>query len=44
VNVIWGGASTGWIFGPGYGDKLVILLVGGTKTRQQRDVEAAQAR
>ena len=38
-------------FGPGYrvyfgrdGDVLVILLAGGTKKRQQRDVEAAQAR
>ena len=38
-------------FGPGYrlyfgrdGDALVILLAGGTKKRQQRDIEAAQAR
>jgi putative addiction module killer protein len=38
-------------FGPGYrvyfgrdGDMLVILLAGGTKKRQQRDIEAAQAR
>lgn len=38
-------------FGPGYrvyfgrdGDVLVILLAGGTKKRQQRDIEAAQAR
>jgi putative addiction module killer protein len=38
-------------FGPGYrvyfgrnGDVLVILLAGGTKRRQQRDIEAAQAR
>lgn len=38
-------------FGPGYrvyfgkdGDRLVILLAGGTKKRQQRDIEAAQAR
>lgn len=38
-------------FGPGYrvyfgrdGDELVILLAGGTKKRQQRDIEAAQAR
>ena len=36
-------------FGPGYrvylgrdGDTLVILLTGGTKKRQQRDIEAAQ--
>ncbi len=38
-------------FGPGYriyfgkdGDQLVILLAGGTKKRQQRDIESAQAR
>ena len=38
-------------FGPGYrvyfgrdGDVLVILLAGGTKKRQQRDIEDAQAR
>ena len=38
-------------FGPGYrvyfakdGDKLVILLGGGTKKRQEDDIEAAQAR
>ena len=38
-------------FGPGYrvyfgrdGDLLVILLAGGTKKRQQRDIEVAQAR
>jgi putative addiction module killer protein len=38
-------------FGPGCrlyfgrdGDVLVILLAGGTKKRQQRDIEAAQAR
>ena len=38
-------------FGPGYrvyfgrdGNVLVILLAGGTKKRQQRDIEAAQAR
>lgn len=38
-------------FGPGLrvyfgrdGDVLVILLAGGTKKRQQRDIEAAQAR
>lgn len=38
-------------FGPGYrvyfgrdGDVLVILLAGGTKKRQQRDIEEAQAR
>lgn len=37
-------------FGPGYrvyfgrdGDALVILLRGGTKKRQQRDIEAAHA-
>jgi putative addiction module killer protein len=38
-------------FGPGYriyfgkdGDQLVVLLAGGTKKRQQRDIESAQAR
>jgi putative addiction module killer protein len=38
-------------FGPGYrvyfgrdGDVLVILLAGGTKRRQQQDIESAQAR
>jgi putative addiction module killer protein len=38
-------------FGPGYriyfgqdGEKLVVLLAGGTKKRQSRDVENAQAR
>jgi putative addiction module killer protein len=38
-------------FGPGYrvyfgrdGDVLVILLAGGTKKRQQQDIEAAKAR
>ena len=38
-------------FGPGYrvyfgrdGDVLVILLAGGAKRRQQRDITAAQAR
>jgi len=37
-------------FGPGYriyfskdGDELVILLAGGTKRRQQADIEAAHA-
>jgi putative addiction module killer protein len=38
-------------FGPGYriyfgkdGDRLVILLAGGTKSRQQKDIVAAQVR
>jgi putative addiction module killer protein len=38
-------------FGPGYriyfgkdGDQLVILLAGGTKSRQQRDIATAQRR
>ena len=38
-------------FGPGYriyfgkdGDRLVILLAGGTKSRQQKDIAAAQMR
>jgi putative addiction module killer protein len=38
-------------FGPGYrlyfgkdGETIVILLAGGTKQRQQRDIESAQAR
>ena len=38
-------------FGPGYrayfgldGDVLVILLAGGTKKRQQRDIDAAKVR
>jgi putative addiction module killer protein len=38
-------------FGPGYriyfgrdGDQLIVLLAGGTKKRQQRDIETAQAR
>jgi putative addiction module killer protein len=37
-------------FGPGYrvyfgrdGDTIVILLTGGTKKRQQRDIDAARA-
>lgn len=37
-------------YGPGYrvyfgrdGEELVILLIGGTKTRQQKDIEAAKA-
>lgn len=37
-------------FGPGYrlyfgrdGDLLIILLIGGSKNRQQRDIEAAHA-
>ena len=39
-----------WDFGPGYrlyfgrdGGQLIILLVGGSKSRQQRDIETAQA-
>jgi putative addiction module killer protein len=42
-------SSIGSIFGPGYrvyfgrdGDALVILLTGGTKKRQRRDIGAAQ--
>jgi putative addiction module killer protein len=38
-------------FGPGYrlyfgrdGEQMVVLLAGGTKRRQQQDIEAAQAR
>ena len=38
-------------FGPGYrvyfgrdGDRLLILLAGGTKSRQQKDIAAAQKR
>ncbi len=38
-------------YGPGYrvyfgrdGDQIIILLAGGTKRRQQTDIEAAQAR
>ena len=38
-------------FGPGYriyfgkdGDRLVILLAGGTKSRQQKDIATAQMR
>ena len=38
-------------YGPGYriyfgrdGDRLIILLAGGTKKRQQADIEAARAR
>lgn len=38
-------------FGPGYrvyfgrdGDRLVILLAGGTKSRQQKDIATAQKR
>jgi putative addiction module killer protein len=38
-------------FGPGYrlyfgrdGEQIVVLLAGGTKRRQQQDIEAAQAR
>jgi putative addiction module killer protein len=43
-------SSTGINFGPGYrvyfgqdGPTLVILLTGGMKKRQQRDIEAAHA-
>lgn len=38
-------------FGPGYriyfardGERIIILLAGGTKRRQQKDIESAQAR
>jgi putative addiction module killer protein len=38
-------------FGPGYriyfgrdGDKVIVLLAGGTKSRQQQDIETAHAR
>lgn len=38
-------------FGPGYriyfgkdGERLIILVAGGTKRRQQKDIETAQAR
>ncbi len=37
------GPAIGCIFGRD-GDVLVILLAGGTKKRQQRDIESAQAR
>ena len=43
--------STGSIYGPGYriyfgrdGEKLVILLAGGTKKRQQADIVTSQER
>ena len=51
VKSVGGGVSERRIdFGPGYrvyfgrdGDALVILLVGGTKKRQQKDIEQAKA-
>jgi putative addiction module killer protein len=52
VKAVGGGVSELKIdFGPGYrvyfgrdGEALVILLAGGTKKRQQRDIEDAQER
>ena len=52
MNESWGRrAGVPARFGAGYrvhfgrdGDVLVILLAGGSKKRQQRDIEAAQAR
>jgi len=51
VKSVGGGVSERRIdFGPGYrlyfgrdGKRLVVLLAGGTKQRQQRDIERAQA-
>ena len=46
-----GSWSFGFDFGPGYrvyfgkdGDRLLILLAGGTKSRQQKDIATAQKR
>ncbi len=52
VNSVGGGVSETRIhFGPGYrvylgrdGEKLIVLLGGGTKQRQQNDIETAKAR
>lgn len=52
VKPVGGGVSETRIhFGPGFrvysgrdGEKVIILLGGGTKKRQQRDIEAAKAR
>lgn len=52
VKAVGGGVSETRIhFGPGYriysgrdGDKVIILLGGGTKQRQQNDIEAARTR
>ena len=51
VNPVGGGVLEYKIdFGPGYriyfgrdGDRLLILLAGGTKKRQQKDIQQAQA-